>query len=125
MALLGADRASRGPTRTLVLPSGGGLYFYAGAALPTRHPWVIEKYIRPYEFEVVRDQVGPIDRVVLLNEPGITVERLDECVRAILGPAVADLWKGRVSRIDHRAGWSLVTLEATTTSPLGVGPAPR
>lgn len=123
MALLRETGNSAGPARTLVLPSGGGLYFYTGAVLPTRHVWVIERHVRPHEFDRIRGQMLATDRIVLLNEPGITAERFDERVRAILGPATADLWKGRVSWIGHRVGWSLVGIQPASPVTRGPGPA--
>jgi hypothetical protein len=120
LALLRADAGSGRPSKTMVFPSGGGLYFYSGATLPTRHAWLIDRYVRPYEQDVMFAQVRDIEHVVMLNETGLTAERFDARVGEILGRRVADLWSGRVSRIEHRPGWSLVTLRPPDSADVSV-----
>jgi hypothetical protein len=110
MSLLEADHERGRPATTLVSPSGGGLYFYTGTTLPIRHVWVIDKYIRPGEAGAMRDRLSDVRHVAFTNETGLTKERFEERVKAVLGPAVRDLWHGRVAHIDHPRGWSLVTL---------------
>jgi len=110
LSLLQADHATGGPVKTVVIPSGGGLYFYTGTSLPFRHPWVIDRYVRPYEWDAIADKLRGVEHVAFTNEAGLTEERFEARVGAILGPAVKELWRGRVARIDPHRGWSLVTL---------------
>ena len=114
LSLLEADRATGGPVKTVVIPSGGGLYFYTGTSLLIRHPWVIDRYIRPYEWDAIGDRLRGVEHVAFTNEAGLTQERFDARVAATLGPAVRELWRGRVVRIERHRGWSLVTLAAAT-----------
>jgi hypothetical protein len=104
------DHASNRAARTVVVPSGGGLNFYTGAPLPTRHAWMTYDYVRPHEYEATRDRLQRVERVAFMTEPGLTAERFDERVRAVFGPPTQSMWRGRVARIERHRGWSLVTL---------------
>lgn len=112
LSLLQADRANGRPGKTVVIPSGGGLYFYTGTSLLIRHPWVIDRYIRPYEWDVIAHRVRGVEHVAFTNEAGLTEERFDARVGATLGPAVQEQWRRRLVRIERHRGWSLVTLGA-------------
>ena len=110
LALLEEDHALGRPATTVVSPSGGGLYFYTDTALPIRHLWIIDKYVRQGEASTMRDRLGDVRHVAFTNETGLTEERFAERVGAVLGPEIQGLWRGRVAHIDHFRGWSLVTL---------------
>ena len=105
-----SDHDQRQPATTIVSPSGGGLYFYSGTTLPIRHVWIIDKYIRPDEVSLMRNQLDRVRHVAFTNETGLTEARFDERVRDVFGAPVRDLWRGRVSPIEQYRGWSLVSL---------------
>lgn len=110
LPLFEEDHASKRGARTVVVPSGGGLNFYTGTPLPTRHAWMTYDYVRPHEYEAMRDRLQRVERVAFMTEPGLTAERFDERVGAVFGPPTQSMWRGRVARIERHRGWSLVTL---------------
>jgi hypothetical protein len=110
LPLFERDHASGRTATTVVVPSGGGLNFYADTPAPTRHVWVTYDYVRPHEFDDTRERLHRVERVAFMTEPGLTLERFDERAGAIFGPPTQHLWRGRLARIEHHPGWSLVTL---------------
>ena len=80
LALLEEDHALGRPATTVVSPSGGGLYFYTNTALPIRHLWIIDKYVRQGEASTMRDRLGDVRHVAFTNETGLTEGRFAERV---------------------------------------------
>jgi hypothetical protein len=92
------------------MPSAGGAHFYSGAPTPTRHLWLLSRHVRPHELEALPHQLAGIERVALMNELGVSEARFLDVVADVMGEPLASQWRTRIARVEHRHGWSLVTL---------------
>lgn len=64
----------------------GGLYFYARAALPTRHPWLLPRYVRPYEHRMTSNTLHTRGSVLILDDTASTAEQASSLVDSVFGP---------------------------------------
>jgi hypothetical protein len=103
----GATQPGSARSTSLALPVGGGLFFYANTLPPTRHLWLIPRYVRPFETESLRAQLAGV-RTLLVFDGDVQAT-----VRGTLGePLSSDLLRRARGSSRVAPGWTVVTLRA-------------
>lgn len=72
----------------LILPTAGGLYFYAGVQPPTRNVWLLPSYVRPYDVDRLRIHISTATSLLIINRSFVDRGHVDSALRHTLGDLV-------------------------------------
>ncbi len=101
------------PVPTFAMTAAGGLYFYADAQLPTRHPWLLPAYVRPYEAAVTSSALRESGELLILDETATTPEQAAALVDAVFGPGMFSTLETRGATLQGLApNWWLLEAES-------------
>jgi hypothetical protein len=93
-------RDSGRPERTLAMPAAGGLYFYSGTPLPSRHVWLLPHYIRPFEASAVPTWTDPVTTLYVLDGDTTDTASVREYVAAVFDRTLAAGVAPRIRQVD-------------------------
>ncbi len=105
--------ATRSGSSVMVLPAGGGLYFYFGAEVPTRHLWLVPAYLRPFEVSEIQRQAASVRHLFVLGNAvgGGPAPQWDTSLDAVFGNTLATSLRARAGRVEPLGvGWWHVEL---------------
>jgi hypothetical protein len=100
LSIMSELKATGQPERTLAMPASGGLYFYSGCVLPSRHPWLLPHYIRPFETADVRGWTDPITTLYVLDADTTDAASVRDYVSAVFDVKVNAGVATRIRQLD-------------------------